>query len=62
MNFIRFIAAHEIARALGPDKCIAFCFTGWDNLYQVLLEVEAKDAWDIWNAYDVTPEATKACS
>ena len=57
-NF-KFIAAHEIARTLGPDKCIALpmfhAFTGCDNVSSFGGRGK-KTAWDTWNTYDdVTP-------
>lgn len=51
----RFIAAHEIAGSLGPDRCIALpmfhAFTGCDTVSNF----GKRTAWDTWNAYgDVT--------
>ncbi len=55
----RFLAAHEIARALGPDRCVALpmfhAFTGCDTVSSFGGRGK-KTAWDTWNAYgDVTP-------
>ena len=57
-NF-RFIAAHEIANALGPDRCVALpmfhAFTGCDTV-SFFGDRGKKTAWDTWKAYkDVTP-------
>ena len=57
-NF-RFIAAHEIAKALGPDGCVALpmfhAFTGCDTV-SFFGGRGKKTAWDTWKAYkDVTP-------
>ena len=57
-NF-RFIAAHEIASELGPDRCVALpmfhAFTGCDTV-SCFDGRGKKTAWDIWNRYeDVTP-------
>ena len=50
-NF-KFIAAHKIARTLGPDKCIALpmfhAFTGCDNVLS-FGGGGKKTAWDTWN-------------
>ena len=52
-NF-RFIAAHHIARALGPEKCIALpmfhAFTGCDTV-SFFGGRGKKTAWDTWKAY-----------
>lgn len=55
----RFIAAHEIARALGPDRCKALpvfhAFTGCDTV-SFFGGRGKRTAWDTWKAYDdVTP-------
>lgn len=55
----RHLAAHEMARALGPDKCIALpmfhAFTGCDNV-SFFGGRGKKTAWDTWKAFDdVTP-------
>ncbi|KAG0728239.1 hypothetical protein GWK47_032898 [Chionoecetes opilio] len=55
----RLITAHEIAKAIGPDRCVALpmfhAFTGCDH--GVLFGGEGKKtAWDTWTTYgDVTP-------
>lgn len=52
-NF-RFIAAHHIARALGPEKCIALpmfhAFTGCDTV-SFFGGRGKKIAWDTWKVY-----------
>ena len=55
----RFIPAHEIARALGPDRCVALpmfhAFTGCDTVSSFGGRGK-RTAWDTWKAYkDVTP-------
>ena len=55
----RFLAAHEIARALGPDRCRALpmfhAFTGCDTV-SCFGGRGKRTAWDTWKAYDsVTP-------
>ncbi|KAG0717130.1 hypothetical protein GWK47_008210 [Chionoecetes opilio] len=55
----RFIAAHEIAKALGPDRCVALpmfhAFTGCDTV-SCFGGRGKKTAWDTWTTYgDVTP-------
>ena len=57
-NF-RFFAAHEIAKTLGPDQCIALpmfhAFTGCDTV-SFSGGKGKKTAWDTWKAYkEVTP-------
>ena len=53
----RFIAAHEIAKALGPDRCIALpmfhAFTGCDMVS--FLEEKLKELHGIHVYDDVTP-------
>ena len=50
----RFLACHEIARALGPDRCIALpifhAFTGFDTV-SCFSGRGKRTAWDTWNAY-----------
>ena len=61
MNF-RYLPAHEMANALGPDRCVALlsqCFmpslAGCDTV-SCFGGRGKRTAWDIWNAYDeVTP-------
>ena len=53
-----YIAAHDLARVLGPDRCNALpmfhAFTGCDTV-SCFLGRGKKTAWDTWNAYrDVT--------
>ena len=53
-----FLAAHEIARALGPDRCVALpmfhAFTGCDTV-SFFGGRGKRTAWDTWNTYgDVT--------
>lgn len=55
----RFIAAHEIARALGPDRCLALpmfhAYTGCDTV-SFFGGRGKKTAWDTWTIYgDITP-------
>ena len=55
----RFIAAHEIARALGPDRCMALpmfhAFTGCDTV-SFFRGRGKRTTCDTWKAYDdVTP-------
>jgi len=55
----RFIAAHEIAKALGPDRRMALpmfhAFTGCDTV-SCFGGRGKKTAWDTWTTYgDVTP-------
>jgi len=55
----RFIAAHDIAKALGPDRCVALpmfhAFTGCDTVSSFGGRGK-KTAWDTWATYgDVTP-------
>ncbi|KAG0725800.1 hypothetical protein GWK47_037891 [Chionoecetes opilio] len=55
----RFIAAHDIAKALGPDRCVALpmfhAFTGCDTV-SCFGGRGKKTAWDTWTTYgDVTP-------
>ena len=55
----RFIAAHEIAKALGPDRCMAFpmfhAFTGCDTV-SCFSGRGNTTAWTTWITYgDVTP-------
>ena len=55
----RFLDCHEIARALGPDQCIALpifhAFTGCDTV-SCFSGRGKRTAWDTWNAYgNVTP-------
>ena len=57
-NF-RFFAAHEIAKTLGPDQCIALpmfhAFTGCDTV-SFFGGKGKKTAWNTWKAYkEVTP-------
>ena len=57
-NF-RYLPAHEMANALGPDRCVALpmfhAFTGCDTV-SCFGGRGKRTAWDIWNAYDeVTP-------
>ena len=59
----RFLAAHEMARSLGPDHCIALpmfhSFTGCDTVSSFGGRGK-KTAWDTWKVYE---EVTKAfCS
>ena len=56
-NF-RFLAAHEMARVLGPDRCIALtvfhAFTGCDTV-SCFGGRGKRTVWDTWRAYeDVT--------
>lgn len=56
-NF-RFLAAHEMSRALGPDRCVALpmfhAFTGCDTV-SCFGGRGKNTAWDTWNAFgDVT--------
>ena len=50
-NF-RYLAIHEIARALGPEKCLTlpvFCAL-------IQCQVLGKTAWETWKAYEeITP-------
>ncbi len=53
------LAAHEMAKALGPDKCTALpmfhAFAGCDNV-SCFGGRGKKTAWDMWKAFDdVTP-------
>ena len=55
----RFIAAHEIAKVLGPDRCVALpmfhAFTGCDTV-SCFGGRGKKNAWGTWTTYgDVTP-------
>ena len=57
-NF-RYLPAHEMADALGPDRCVALpmfhAFTGFDRV-SCFGGRGKRTAWDMWNAYDeVTP-------
>ena len=57
-NF-RYLPAHEMANALGPDRCVALpmfhAFTGCDTV-SCFGGRGKRTAWDIWNPYDeVTP-------
>ena len=59
----RFLAAHEMARSLGPDRCIALpmfhSFNGCDTVSSFGGRGK-KTAWDTWKVYE---EVTKAfCS
>mgnify|MGYP000079044939 FL=1 len=59
LKCFRFIAAHEIARALGPDRCMALpmfhAFTGCDTV-SFFGGRGKRTAWDTWKACDdVTP-------
>ena len=51
----RLIAAHEIARALGPDRCMALpmfhVFTGCDTV-SFFGGRGKRTAWGTWKAYD----------
>ncbi len=54
-----YLAAHEMAKALGPDKCTALlmfhAFAGCDNV-SCFGGRDKKTAWDTWKAFDdVTP-------
>ena len=53
-NF-RLLAAHEMARALGPDRCIALpmfhAFTGCDTVSSFGGRGK-KTAWDTWMTFD----------
>jgi len=56
---VRYLPAHELANALGPDRCVALAmfraFTGCDTV-SCFGGRGKRTAWDIWNAYDeVTP-------
>ena len=56
---LRFIAAHKIARGLGPDQCMALpmlhAFTGCDTV-SFFGGRGKRTAWDTWKATDdVTP-------
>ena len=55
----RFLAAHKLARALGPDWCVALpmfhAFTGCDTV-SFFGGRGKRTAWNTWKAYkDVTP-------
>jgi hypothetical protein len=55
----RYLPAHEIARALGPEKCIALpflqAFSGCDTVSSFSGRGK-KTVWDIWKIFgDVTP-------
>ena len=55
----RYLAIHEMARALEPDRCVALpmfhAFTGCDTVSSFGGRGK-KTAWDTWKAYeDVTP-------
>ena len=57
-NF-RYLPAHEMADALGPDRCVALpmchAFTGCDTVSCFGCRGK-RTAWDMWKAYDeVTP-------
>jgi len=58
-NF-RLIAAHEIARALGPDWCVALpvfhAFTGCDTV-SFFGGRGKRTAWDTWKAYEDVTQA-----
>lgn len=58
-NF-RFLAAHEMARALGPDRCIALpmfhAFTGCDTI-SCFAGRGKKTAWDTWSVYETITKA-----
>ena len=51
----RFLACHEMARALGPDQCIALpifhAFTGCDTVF-FFSGRGKRTAWGTWNAYE----------
>ena len=54
-----FLAAHKIARALGPDRCVALpmfhAFTGCDTVSSFGGKGK-RTAWNTWNTYgDITP-------
>ncbi len=54
MQAFRFLACHEIARALGPDRCIALpmfhALTGCDTV-SCFSGRGKKTSWDTWNVY-----------
>lgn len=55
----RYLPAHEIARALGPEKCIALpflhAFSGCDTVSS-FAGCGKRTVWDIWKTFnDVTP-------
>ena len=55
----RYLPAHEMADALGPDRCVALpmfhAFTGCDTV-SCFGGRGKRTAWNMWNAYDeVTP-------
>ena len=54
-NF-RFLACHEMARALGPHRCIALplfhAFTGCDTV-TFFSRKGKRTAWDTWIAYEM---------
>ena len=58
-NF-RYLSIHEMARALGPEKCIALpvfhAFTGCDTVSSFAGRGK-KTAWDTWKAYEDVTEA-----
>ena len=58
-NF-RYLSIHEMARALGPQKCIAlpvfYAFTGCDTVSSFAGRGK-KTAWDTWKAYEDVTEA-----
>ena len=51
----RYLAAHEMAKALGPDRCIALpmfhAFTGCDTVSSFCGRGK-KTAWDTWKNFD----------
>ena len=55
----RFLAAHEMARTLGPDRCMALpMFHAFTGCYTVpcFAGRGKRSAWDTWKVYDnVTP-------
>lgn len=58
-KYFSFIAAHEIARALGPDQCMALpmfhAFTGCHTM-SCFGRRDKRTAWNTWKSYgDVTP-------
>lgn len=57
---LRYIAAHDIARELGPDRCVALpmfhAMTGCDSV-SFFAGRGKKTAWEVWKTYDTITRA-----
>ena len=56
---VRYVPAHEMANALGPDHCVTLpmvdAFTGCDTL-SCFGSRGKRTAWDMWSAFaEITP-------